>query len=111
METICVKAKIKKDAINLVRQWFQDLKCRKDEVLKTLEKEGVVIESVFLESNGDEEFLIYYMRANDIAHAHQVYRQSTLPIDIYHKDCWKNYCERGKNLELLLDFDRTVISN
>jgi len=106
METICVRAKIKKGHLEGVRQWFQTLKDRKDEVLQTLENEKAFVESVFLDKQGDNHYLIYYMKVESLSHTFEAHKNSTLPIDLYHRECWKRFCEEKTTLEVLADFDR-----
>lgn len=105
MKTICIKTKLKHGSLHDVRNWFLNLKNRTEEVLESLRNEGVNVESAFLDKQGDDYYLIYYMRADDIASAYKVFNQSTLPIDNYYKDCWKNYCEGRIVLEELLDLE------
>ncbi|MBA3957783.1 MAG: hypothetical protein H0X51_05240 [Parachlamydiaceae bacterium] len=89
-----------------VRLWFKSLNERLPEVLESLTNEGVYVESAFLDRQGDDLYLIYYLKAKDIAHAYAVFDASDLPIDHYYKECWKNYCEGREVLEELLDIDR-----
>lgn len=105
MKTIAVRVKIKDHCIHAVRQWFQTLRDRKHEVLATLENEGVIVESVFLDRHGEDMFLIYYMKAKDLEKAHDAYSKSTFAIDNYHKENWKKYLEGRVVLEELLDID------
>lgn len=104
METICIRTKIKHNSIKEVRRWFQTLQEKSDEVLVSLKDEGVIIESVFLDEQDSDYYLIYYMKAKDLKHAHEVAIKSTLDIDKYHKKCFKELCEERKVLETLLDF-------
>lgn len=105
MKTICLKTKIKKNNIEAVRHWFNNLKLRIDETRETLKNEKVIVESAFLDKNGDDFFLIYYLRADNIEYAYKVFENSVLPIDVYYKECWKNLCEGREVLEELLDID------
>lgn len=105
METICVKTKLKEGSLEGVRKWLQTLKDNESEVLKSLVNEGMLVESVFLDKQGDDYYLIYYMKAKDIAHAREVGRNSTSAIDLYHKDCIKKFCEGRIELEQLLDLN------
>lgn len=106
METICAKIKIKNGTTSDIRNWFQNLKNRLAETLSSLENEGVLIESVFLDQNEDgSNYLIYYMKAKDLSYAKEVAKNSTLDIDKYHKECKSNFCELPKPLELLADFN------
>ena len=106
METICIRAKIKAGMLEETRKWFKTLIERSDETLQTLENEGVIVESVFLDKFGDDFYLIYYMKAENLEHAREVSKNSILSIDKYHKECRKNCCEGAQVLELLMDFNR-----
>ena len=97
MQTICIKTKIKPGHIEKVRLWFRTLLERRDETLETLRNEGVVVESAFIDKQGDDLYLIYYMKAENIDKAYEVFTKSTSPIDLYHKDCWKKHCEGAKS--------------
>lgn len=76
------------------------------ETLESLENEGVVVESAFLDKQGDDLYLIYYLKAENISQVYEVFDKSTLAIDHYHKECWGKYCEGQEVLEELLDIDR-----
>lgn len=77
-----------------------------NENLESLKNEGVFVESAFLDTQGTDLYLIYYIKAKDIAHVYDVFTNSDLPIDHYYKTCWKQYCEGRVVLEELLDIDR-----
>jgi Family of unknown function (DUF6176) len=107
METICIKKKVKEGSLEAVRKWFQTLRDKSDEVLQSLENEGVLIESAFLDKQGYDYYVIYYyMKAKSLAHAREVSQKSTLAIDKYHKECSKKHCEDRIELEPLIDFHR-----
>lgn len=72
MDVGAVLIKLKQDSLINVEAWKREIEQRKDEAIQTLQAEGVTIESWFhLELDGNN-YLIAYMRANDIAHAQQV---------------------------------------
>jgi hypothetical protein len=106
MKTICIKTKLKSNTIDEVRSWFKQIQSREREALQTLENEEVFIESAFIDKQGDDYYLIYYMKANDIDYAYSVFSKSTLAIDTYYKSCWKKYCEGREILEEVLDLHR-----
>lgn len=106
METICIRTKLKKGSLDDVRKWFQTLRERSDEVLQSLEEEGVIVESAFLDKQDNDYYLIYYMKAENLAHARDLAMKSTLAIDKYHKECFKKFCEDRIELEQLIDFHR-----
>ena len=103
VKTKCVKIQLKPDCLERARAWAAEVNGRSDEALATLRDEDVFIESAFLDSTSDGDFLIYYMRAKSFDRAHEVSSQSAHPIDTYHnqfkQDCW---AER-RHLELLVD--------
>ena len=107
LKSFCAKVKLKSGSIERAREWAGELNSRKEEVIATLIDEGVYIESAFLDQSEHADFLIYYMRVESMEKAQQVVKQSLHPVDAYHKqfkiDCW----ESKKQLELLIDFDRT----
>lgn len=106
MKTICIKTRIKTDCIDDVRLWFKTIQSREVEALETLNRENVYIESAFLDKQGENYYLIYYMKAIDIDYVYEVFSKSTLPIDVYYKSCWQKYCEGRVVLEELLDLNR-----
>ena len=85
MKTICIKTKLKKELLDEIRVWFETLKERMDETLKSLEDEGVIVESAFLDKQGEDLYLIYYMKAKDISYAYEKFNNSNLAIDHYYK--------------------------
>lgn len=106
MKVMCIKTKLKKEYLEEIRAWFQTLKERMNETLESLKNEGVFVESAFLDIQGTDLYLIYYIKAKDIAHVYEVFTNSDLAIDHYYKKCWKQYCEGRVILEELLDIDR-----
>lgn len=106
MKTICIKTKLKKEMIDEIRLWFRTLKERIKETLASLENEGVIVESAFLDKQGNDLYLIYYLKAEDINRAYEVFDKSNLAIDQYYKECWKKYCIGRVVLEELLDINR-----
>jgi hypothetical protein len=106
MRTICIRTKIDSDFLNEVRDWFNTLKDRRDETMATLEKEGVIIESAFLDKHDNDVYLIYYLKAESIEKAYEIFDKSTSSIDVYFKECWGKYCKGRVVLEELLDLER-----
>ena len=82
------------------------LNSRGAEVLETLKDENVVVESVFLDRVAGVDYLVYYMRAQNMERARQTAQRSTHAIDKYHSDFMKAVVESGEKLECLIDFDR-----
>jgi Family of unknown function (DUF6176) len=106
MRTICIRTKINPDSLDEVRVWFKTLKTRQEETMETLKNEGVLVESVFLDKHDNGIYLIYYLKAEDVDKAYEVFDKSTSSIDVYFKECWKKYCKGRIVLEELLDLER-----
>ena len=105
-ETNCVRIRLKPGSMERVREWAAEITRRSDEALATLRDEGVVVESVFLDSGEEGDFLIYYMKAESLEKAKEAGRKSTHEIDAYHQQFQRDTFESGKKLELLVDLDR-----
>jgi len=102
-QILCGRIKIKEGMLKEVRQWFQMLSERKEELLDAFASEGVELESVFLEHTAEGDFLIYYMRQEDIAKVYETLARLQLPVRLFHVECWKKYCDECIVLEPLFD--------
>ena len=80
-----VLIQLKSNSMGNVEAWQQELNARKDEAIETLKAEGVSIESWFHVELEGQDYLIAYMRAENIAKAQQIGRESQFPIDAMHK--------------------------
>lgn len=101
METLCVRVRLVPGSLPRVREWAAELNARRDEVLATLRDEGVRIESVFLEG----ETLVYFLKADSIDQARDVYARSKHAIDSYHQRFKDETFAGETQLELLIDFE------
>ncbi len=66
MQTRCVRIKLKPNALDKVRAWATELNARAGEAQEILKREGVVIESAFLDEIAGEQYLLYYMKAENL---------------------------------------------
>ncbi len=105
METACVKVRLKANSLDRVHDWANELRARSEEVLVTLRDEGVVLESVFLDSDELGDFLVYVIRARSLEAAHATARRSTHPIDSYHEQFKLDTWDSSAPLKLLFDFE------
>jgi len=103
---LCGRIKIKEGSQEEVRHWFQVLNDRKDELIEAFALEEVWIESIFLEHAVDGDYLIYYMRQNDLEKAFTALGKFGLPIRLFHVDHWKKCCHECILLEPLFDLER-----
>jgi hypothetical protein len=105
MDTACVKVRLRPGSLGRVREWARELQARSDEVLATLRDEGVLVESVFVDSDEHGDFLVYYMKARNLGAASEAARRSVHPIDSYQRQFKVDTWEDQTPLELLIDFE------
>ncbi|NOT45470.1 MAG: hypothetical protein HOP14_12785 [Acidobacteria bacterium] len=107
-ETRCVKIQLKPDSVERVREWAATLnESRRTEALETLRDESVVLEAAFLDCTAEGDFLIYVMKAESFEQAKEAAASSTHAIDEYHKAFKRDTWGVRKQLERLIDLDRT----
>lgn len=58
--TLMNKTRVRDDKVELLREWFEELDEREEEVIQTLEDRNVLMENTFLERTENETYL-YYM--------------------------------------------------
>lgn len=104
MDVGAVLIKLKPNSMQNVDAWKTELNTRKAEAIDTLKAEGVFIESWFHVEIEGTDYLIAYMRAEDIAKAHKIGRESQFPIDAMHKAFKQNW-EKGYKATLLVDLE------
>jgi hypothetical protein len=102
----CLRVALNENSLPAVREWATTLRSRADEVLATLEDEGVVVEAVFLEHAADGDYLIYFIKGENLAHANEVAAKSTHAIDEYHRHFQSSHLGKRTRLEMLIDSDR-----
>lgn len=102
-DIVCARVRLQPGSLGRVRQWAAFLQTHRDEALRALEAEGVLIESVFLDSAPEGDELVYYMRADSMERAMAVAAASVAEIDRYHRDFKKATWVDVRRLELLVD--------
>jgi Family of unknown function (DUF6176) len=103
MDVACYRIKLKPNSVAFVREWAARMNSEMTEVKKLLKKEGMSLESVFLETGADGDFLVYYLRSPDLRRTSEVSLSSNHPIDIYHRQLMKQIEESCTELECILD--------
>ena len=105
MQTLCYKIRLKENSLERAKKWAQVMNQRSKEVIATLKLEGVFVESVFLDSDSDGDYLIYFIKAKDLNFMRQFSKNSTLAIEDFHKTFKRDTFAQSKTLEALIDFD------
>ena len=105
-----VLIQLKPNRKNELKAWQQELNARKSEAIETLKAEGVLVESWFYLQIEGKDFLMAFMRAENIKKAQQIARNSTFAIDAVHRAFKQNW-EKVYPAELLLDLDNSQNEN
>ena len=93
METAAGLIKLKPGTSADVDAWRETLLARETEVLETLRKEGVRIEAWFRIEIEGQPYLLWFMKAESIARAREVFVNSSEPIDAYHLEMMTGMAE------------------
>lgn len=107
MQTFVAKYKVKvKDvAHDQVKEWADFLKAHSDQVLESMQTEGVLFETAFLDQQVDGLYLIYVFKAKNINKVFQVLNDSQREIDVYHKKMFLKLFGKPEELEIVVDFE------
>lgn len=108
MEASCVIIELKPNSKARVKQWAEFILLNKEEALLTLKNEGFTVENFFLTAIGEKDYLVGYMRAKSMAHAHAAVKNSLSEIDAYHAQFKKDTWAKGIETEMMLDLCRIV---
>ena len=95
--------RIKPDKLDRLRSWMQELMERRDEVHETFDHEGVRSERAWVIHDEQGPILVYAIEADDLEKARQAYRNSTLPIDLEHREVLREVLGERLEPELLYD--------
>lgn len=107
LEVAAARVRLQPDALPRVRAWAAHMAAHRDEALASLVSEGVVTESVFLDSTPSGDFLVVVMRSASQEQAEAVAAKSVAAIDAYHAEFKRSAWASVSRLELLLDLTPT----
>ena len=104
-ESQLLKIRIRPGKTEAVIDFLRSLRERKELSLEALRREGMMVESMFLERRDDGDYLYYYAKSRDFAHSSQVNMESTDPLTLeirrFIADTWDHIVSP----EPLLDLD------
>jgi hypothetical protein len=104
-QTQLLKIRIRPGKTKQVVEFLQRLMDRKDESLEALRREGMMVESMFLEQRDEADFLYYYVKSKDLAHSTQVNMQATDPLTLEIRQFVSETWADVASPEPLLDLD------
>lgn len=84
METVVLR--VKKDKVDVLKSWMEELRRREGEVLETMRNEGSRHEAAYLLENAEGPVLVWVQEVADPERAHRVFRESGAPIDSEHRE-------------------------
>jgi hypothetical protein len=104
-QTQLLKIRIRPGKTERVVEFLRQVAERKEESLEALRREGMMVESMFLERREEADYLYYYVKSKDLAHAAQFNLQATdaltLEIRCFVSETWGDV----SSPEPLLDLD------
>ena len=95
--------KVKPGEENQLRAWMAQLNSRRAEVVATFKQEGVRHEQAYLLQTTDGPILVYAVEALDHDRAAAAYAQSTLAIDLEHRQVMRQVLGDPVRSELLYE--------
>src|SRR5688500_4895022 len=105
MEAQCVRIPLKPGTTQRFRAWVAESAARREEMLASMGREGVVAEAMFLDCGPGGDALVFYLRAHDLREAQAQFAASELPIDLETRriieECWDT--AQARPLEVLLE--------
>ena len=106
----CARIKLKRDALEPTRQWFQTMENQREDLLAILELQGVFVEAVFLDHIGEDDYLIYFMK-EESREKSRSFSNSEHPLNQNflskgHQEYKRSSWEEKIELEPLLNIDR-----
>jgi hypothetical protein len=107
-DIILTKQKIESGKTTQLKEWMDEICEREEEAIETLKSEGMHSETAFIEHTEEGDFLVYYMRADDMEQVFDSFNESSHEIDEEHKQVMDEVLESGENIgdyELLYHMD------
>ena len=80
-EVALTKQRIEDGKEDRLREWVEEMQNRGEEALETLDDENVYTEAAFIEHDGDDPYLVYFVEAEDIEAAFEAYEHSDHDLD------------------------------
>ena len=107
MDVFARLIQLKPNSRKRVQEWVDEITSRRGEALETLKQEGVSVESYHLMTLEGVDYLLLYMRSENLNQAAQVGAESESEIDAIHQQFKIDTWIRGAGCvgELLLDLE------
>lgn len=103
-EVLLTKNRIEPGKTERLREWTEEIKRRHDEAIETLQHESMYSEAAFLERTDDENYLVYFLEAEDIDQVFKAFESSPYEIDEEHQEVMNEVLaddDANRDIELL----------
>lgn len=97
-DVVLSKQQIADGKTERLEEWAREIREREEEAVETLREEGMHAETAFVEHTDEGDFLVYYMKADDIERVYEAYENSSHAIDREHKRVMREVLEDGENV-------------
>ena len=98
VDVVLSKQKLADGKTERLREWADEVRNRSDEAVETLRDEGMHSETAFVEHTDDGDFLVYYMKADDIDAVYEAAEDSSHDIDEDHERVLMDVLEDGEEV-------------
>jgi len=98
VDVVLTKQAIEPGETETLVEWAQEVREREAEAVETLRDEGMYAETAFVEHTDDGDFLVYYMKAEDIGAVYETYESSSHAIDEDHQEVMREVLANGENV-------------
>jgi len=98
-----LKFRFKPGSKQIWLDWSKELERRKEEVIASMKKEGMISEACFISDDG--EFVYYFVETNDFGKTQKSIEENPNPIDIEHKKSRESSLEFVGKQECLFHFN------
>ena len=105
MQSHLFKYHLKPNTETDVTEWLEFAKTHRDEILATLKTQCIYVEDVFIEENGPNVFLYYYVRTENLQKALDALKRSTLAVDEYQKSFFTKVTRTRVEIKKILGLD------
>lgn len=85
-EVALTKQKVEPGKTDRLREWTEEIRDREDEAIATLENEGMHLEAAFVEHTDEGDFLVYFVKADDVDAGFEAFEESGHESDREHAE-------------------------
>jgi len=78
----CIRVRLKPGMTDKFVQWARQIPNRLDEVKASMNAQGVLEQSIFLDHSPNGDFIVIYWEVEDLARARAAFQKSTRQVDL-----------------------------